>query len=977
MAFSCTLGLRDAADFPNQLDLLSLQTGSSGRLRPMGVDVDSGPNIPTQFQLSQRQLTPMNTYSLDYIDDLYVRYIQDPSSVSEGWRKYFEEFSLSTQSEKYMAEAEVDISPSVSTSTIPDALWLARMQERVDQLVREYRVRGHLMAKLDPLGLSRKGPPELDPKSYGLTEEDLRRPFTGPDIQYTTGRTLADIIEKLRNTYCRSIGAQFMHIDNRTIRDWLQRRMESTENRLQLSRDVQVRIYTKLADATILEEFIRKKYTGSKTFSLEGSESLIPLLDRALEKAGQHGVKSVVMAMAHRGRLNVLANIMGKRAQSIFWSFDDPNPELFRGGGDVKYHMGYSNDWTTSTGQKVHISLCFNPSHLEFVNPVALGRCRSKQDRDGDVHRTENMTILIHGDAAFIGEGVVQETLNLSELPGYRTGGTLHIVLNNQVGFTTEPDQGRSSTYATDIAKMLEIPIFHVNGEDPEAVAQVVSLAMDFRKEFEKDVVIDLYAYRKLGHNEADEPRYTQPLMYAAIDAKKGVRESYLEHLLSMNGMTRQEADAIAEARHAQLSREFELAKSEPFVYDLQSMTGYWAGYFGGPEPVGETVSTAVEPGRAAQLIHRLCDIPSHFNPHKKIARVLEERREMGTGKNRLDWATAEAIAFASLLTDGHPIRMTGQDVERGTFSHRHAVLHDVDNNARFMSLSHIAPNQARVEIVNSPLSEAAVLGFEYGYSLDCPEGLILWEAQFGDFWNVAQCIVDQFITSAEDKWKRLSRLVMLLPHGFEGQGPEHCSARLERFLLLTAEHNVIVAQPSTPSQYFHLLRRQAKSKWSKPLIVLTPKSLLRHPGCTSTLAELEQGAFRKILPDDRPANTNTARVIMSTGKAYYDLFEERKRLGKDSVALLRIEQFYPMDTSEVMAALSQYATGTQVVWYQDEPSNMGAWQFVKMRWGDEIAKRFPLSLVSRPESASPATGSLRSHKLEEREILAQAFANV
>lgn len=934
-------------------------------------------SYPLRFQLSQRQLTPMNTYSLDYIDDLYVRYIQDPSSVSEGWRKYFEEFSLSTQSEKYMSEAEADSSPSISTSTIPDALWLARMQERVDQLVREYRVRGHLMAKLDPLGLSRKGPPELDPKSYGLTEEDLRRPFTGPDIQYTTGRTLADIIEKLRNTYCRSIGAQFMHIDNRTIRDWLQRRMESTENRLQLSRDVQVRIYTKLADATILEEFIRKKYTGSKTFSLEGSESLIPLLDRALEKAGQHGVKSVVMAMAHRGRLNVLANIMGKRAQSIFWSFDDPNPELFRGGGDVKYHMGYSNDWTTSTGQKVHISLCFNPSHLEFVNPVALGRCRSKQDRDGDVHRTENMTILIHGDAAFIGEGVVQETLNLSELPGYRTGGTLHIVLNNQVGFTTEPDQGRSSTYATDIAKMLEIPIFHVNGEDPEAVAQVVSLAMDFRKEFEKDVVIDLYAYRKLGHNEADEPRYTQPLMYAAIDAKKGVRESYLEHLLSMNGMTRQEADAIAEARHAQLSREFELAKSEPFVYDLQSMTGYWAGYFGGPEPVGEAVSTSLEPGRACHLIQRLCDMPSHFNPHKKIARVLEERREMATGKNRLDWATAEAIAFASLLTDGHPIRMTGQDVERGTFSHRHAVLHDVDNNARFMSLSHISPNQARVEIVNSPLSEAAVLGFEYGYSLDCPEGLILWEAQFGDFWNVAQCIVDQFITSAEDKWKRLSRLVMLLPHGFEGQGPEHCSARLERFLLLTAEHNVIVAQPSTPSQYFHLLRRQAKSKWSKPLIVLTPKSLLRHPGCTSTIADLEQGAFRKILPDDRPANAKTARVIMSTGKAYYDLLEERKRLGKDSVALLRIEQFYPMDTSEVMAALAQYATGTQVVWYQDEPSNMGAWQFVKMRWGDEIAKRFPLSLVSRPESASPATGSLRSHKLEEREILAQAFANL
>jgi 2-oxoglutarate dehydrogenase E1 component len=916
----------------------------------------------------------MNTYSLDYIDDLYVRYIQDPSSVSEVWRKYFEEFSLSAQSEGFIGETGG--SEQVAEG-LPDALWLARMQERVDQLVREYRVRGHLMAKIDPLGLSRKGPPELEPASYGLTEEDLRRPFTAPNIQYTNGRTLADIIEKLRNTYCRSIGAQFMHIDNRNIRDWLQRRMESTENRLQLSREVQMRIYTKLADASIFEEFIRKKYTGSKTFSLEGSESLIPLLDRALEKAGQHGARNVVMAMAHRGRLNVLANIMGKRAQSIFWSFDDPNPELFRGGGDVKYHMGYSSDWTTSTGQKVHISLCFNPSHLEFVNPVALGRCRAKQDRDGDVHRTDNMTILIHGDAAFIGEGVVQETLNLSELPGYRTGGTLHIVLNNQVGFTTEPDQGRSCTYATDIAKMLQIPIFHVNGEDPEAVAQVVNLAMDFRKEFEKDVVIDMYAYRKLGHNEADEPRYTQPIMYAAIDKKKGVRESYLDHLLSMNGMTRQEADAVDEARHAKLTREFELAKSEPFVYDLQSMTGYWSGYFGGPEPAHESVTTSISKSHASTILSKLCEYPAGFSPHKKIVRFLEDRRDMSLSKQRLDWSAGEALAFGSLLLDGHPIRLTGQDSQRGTFSQRHSVLHDVENNARYLSLAHLDPNQARIEIVNSPLSEAAVLGFEYGYSLDCPEGLILWEAQFGDFWNVAQCIVDQFITSAEDKWKRLSRLVMLLPHGFEGQGPEHCSARLERFLLLTAEHNVIVTQPSTPAQYFHLLRRQVKSKWSKPLIVLTPKSLLRNAACTSTLDDFEHGSFQKILADDRPAGTPTTRVILSTGKAYYDLLEERKRLNAQNVALVRIEQFYPLDVSQVMQSLAIYADGTSVVWYQDEPSNMGAWQFVKMRWGDEIAKRFSLSLVSRPESASPATGSLRSHKLEERDLLNQAFSGI
>ncbi len=917
----------------------------------------------------------MNTYSLDYIDDLYVRYIQDPSSVSEVWRKYFEEFSLAAQSEA-LYSGNGNEGEGQGNGDAPDALWLARMQERVDQLVREYRVRGHLMAKIDPLGLNRKGPPELDPQSHGLTEEDMNRPFTSPTLDHAAGRTVGDIIEKLRNTYCRSIGAQFMHVDNRNIRDWLQRRMEMTENRLALSREVQTRIYTKLADATIFEEFVRKKYATAKTFSLEGAESLIPLLDRALEKAGQHQVKGVVLAMAHRGRLNVLANIMGKRPQSIFWSFDDPNPELFRGGGDVKYHMGYSSDWTTSTGQTIHISLCFNPSHLEFVNPVALGRCRSKQDRVGDMTRTEHMTILIHGDAAFIGEGVVQETLNLSELPGYRTGGTLHIVLNNQIGFTTEPSESRSSTYASDIAKMLQIPIFHVNGEDPEAVAQVVNLAMDFRKEFEKDVVIDMYAYRRLGHNEGDEPRYTQPLMYAAIDAKKPVRDSYLEHLLSMNELTRQEADAIAEVRHNRLSREFELAKSEPFVHDLTSLTGIWDGYFGGPEPVNEQVTTGVSKQLLGNLLIRSSTPPAGFRAHRKLKRILDDRREIGAGNQPADWASAEMMAFASLVTEGHPVRLTGQDCERGTFSQRHAVLHDEKDNRKYMPLAHLAPDQALIEIINSPLSEAAVLGFEYGYSLDCPEGLIAWEGQFGDFSNVAQCVIDQFIASAEDKWKRLSRLIMLLPHGFEGQGPEHCSARLERFLLMAAEHNIIVTQPSTPAQYFHLLRRQVKSKWSKPLIILTPKSLLRNKACVSTLDEFENGSFQKILLDNRPTGTKTSRIILSTGKAYYDLQDERNRLGRDDVALIRIEQFYPLEASKVMEVLDLYEPGTPVYWYQDEPSNMGAWQFVKLHWGDDIATRHPLQRISRAESASPSTGSARAHKLEEQELLNAAFGN-
>ncbi len=707
----------------------------------------------------------MNTYSLDYIDDLYVQYVADPQSVDEKWRKYFEEFSLASQ--RQTAGGAI-----VEPQDEDEMLWLARMQERVDQLVREYRVRGHLLARVDPLDLRRAGQTQIDALAYGLTEEDLNRPFAAPTAEYTNGRTVGDIIQKLRNTYCRSIGAQFTHIDDRNIRDWLQRRMESTENRLELTRATQVRLYERLADAEIFESFVRKKFVGAKTFSLEGSESLIPLLDRALEKAGEHGVKSVVMGMAHRGRLNVLANIMGKRAQSIFWSFDDPRPEMFRGGGDVKYHMGYSSDWVTAVGNRIHISLCFNPSHLEFVNPVVLGRCRGKQDRMKNKDRDEVLSILIHGDAAFAGEGIVQETLNLSQLKGYHTGGTLHIVINNQIGFTTEPHEGRSSTYCTDVFKMLQSPIFHVNGEDPEAVAQVVALAMDFRQKFRRDVIIDLYAYRRLGHNENDEPRFTQPEMYSVIDSHKSVRESYLLRLLQMGELTREEAEEIDKVRNEKLSREFDAAKNEQFVSDQQSLAQHWSGYFGGPEPEVEQTFEPVSVERLKGLLENITTIPSDFNMVPKLSRFMEQRREMALKDKPLDWATAESLAFGSLLQEGHPIRLSGQDCQRGTFSQRHAVLHDTVTHETYMPLGHLPDAQASIEIINSPLSEAGVLGFDYGYSLDYPEGLIAWEAQFGDFWNTAQVIVDQFITSAEDKWKRLSKLVMLLPHGFEGQGP-------------------------------------------------------------------------------------------------------------------------------------------------------------------------------------------------------------
>jgi 2-oxoglutarate dehydrogenase E1 component len=767
-----------------------------------------------------------------------------------------------------------------------------------------------------------------------------------------------------------------MHINRRNIRDWLQRRMETTENRLDLSHDVQRRIYVRLADASIFEEFVRRKFVGAKTFSLEGAESLIPLLDLALEKASQHNVQEVVMGMAHRGRLNVMANILKKRAMNIFWSFDDPSPEMNRGGGDVRYHLGYSSDWRTASGDNVHISLCFNPSHLEFVNTVAQGRTRCKQDRRGDSRRQEVMTILIHGDAAFAGEGVVQETLNLSELQGYRTGGTLHIVINNQVGFTTEPSEGRSTTYATDIAKMLQIPIFHVNGEDPEAVAQVVSLAMDFRKEFHRDVVIDLYAFRRWGHNEGDEPRFTQPRMYAEIDRRASVRDQYLARLHELGKISPEEAEEIQQERTEKLESEFAASKNEPFVPDTQTLAANWSAYFGGQEPA-EITDTACDAKKLSALLDSLTRLPTKFSANKKLKRPMAQRREMAEGKRPLDWSSAEAAAFATLLTAGHPIRMTGQDCQRGTFSQRHAVLHDTKDGSKYTPLANLSSDQAKLELYNSPLSEAGVLGFEYGYSLDSPDGLTIWEAQFGDFWNCAQVIVDQFIASAEDKWNRLSGLVMLLPHGFEGQGPEHCSARVERFLAMSAEHNIQVCQPTTPAQYFHLLRRQVLRKWRKPLVVLTPKSLLRHPRVVSPLSDLADGGFERILPDEQLPLTDCRRLLMCTGKVYYDLLEAREERNIDDVAIMRIEQLYPLSVDQLMHALSGLADGKEVFWVQDEPTNMGAWPYLKLNFGDQLAARFQLHRVSRVESASPSTGSMAAHKLEQSELIDEALAGL
>ncbi len=941
------------------------------------------------LSLSQMSHTDdrLDAQNVAYVERLLEIYQRDPAQVPPQWQEYFRQIGAAS------GNGHARFTPSFRPASLfnPPALAAggrhlaaAELQDRVSQLIRAYRVRGHLAARLDPLGFDRPAPQELALAFHRLSAADLDRPFSTASLGGPATQTLRDIVERLRTTYCRYIGAQFMHIDELEVRDWLAERMEQTQNRLSLSRDEQLEILTRLTDAAIFEQFVRKKYIGAKTFSLEGAESLIPLLDLAIEKAARQGIDEIVMGMAHRGRLNVLANIIGKTPREIFWEFTDPQLDERRGAGDVKYHLGFSGDWQAAGGRKVHLSLCFNPSHLEFINPVALGRMRAKQDRAGDHERRRGMVLLIHGDAAFAGEGVVQETLNLSQLAAYKTGGTLHVIVNNQIGFTTSPQEGRSTSYATDVAKMLQIPIFHVNGEDPEAVAQVVDLALDFREKFRRDVVIDMFGYRRWGHNEGDEPSFTQPVLYRAIRQRPPVRDAYLEHLLKLEGVTREEADRIARQRHEQLEKEFKQVQEGGFVPQPQTLSGVWQGYRGGPEPDDDEPQTGVDTKQLSELLLKLSEIPAEFRLHPKLQRTVERRRQMAAGEQPLDWSAAEALAFATLAIEGHPVRMTGQDSARGTFSQRHAVLYDAENGRRHEVFQHLAKDQAPVQIVNGPLCETGDLGFQYGYSLDYPEALVLWEAQYGDFVNAAQVVIDQFLISAEDKWRRLSGLVLLLPHGFEGSGPEHSSARQERFFSLAAEDNIQIAVPSTPAQYFHLLRRQVKRRWRKPLVVMTPKSLLRHPQAVSTLEEFSPDrTFQRVLPGDvlrvdrrqeaGDGRIYPARVLMCSGKMYYELLAAGAGERQD-LAVVRIEQLYPRPEKELRAALADVSDGVPVCWVQEEPENMGAWPYWRQTFGDRLLGRFPFAGITRPESASPATGSSAAHKREQQELLEGAL---
>ena len=930
------------------------------------------------------QLDAINSANLPFVEDLLKRYIREPESVPAEWRRYFD----ALRQEDAEAISQRTLGPRISPPRLfgnghPDGEHgaaggveddVAIRQERVDQLIRNYRVRGHMIAEVDPLGTPPPKLPELDPAFYGFSEDDLDREVSTTSMAGAKRRTVREVLASLQRTYCRSIGAQFMHIDDLSVRQWLQQRMESTENRIRLSRDEQIRILTCLTDAVIFEQFVQKKYVGAKTFSLEGAESLIPLLDLAIEKAGSQGIVDIVLGMAHRGRLNVLANVMGKTPHEIFREFEDADPTVSLGGGDVKYHLGYSADFRTLADTPVHVSLCFNPSHLEFVNPVAVGRTRARQDRMADASRSRVMNLLIHGDASFAGEGIVQECLNMSELAPYEVGGTLHVILNNQLGFTTAPREGRSSTYCTDVCKMLQIPIFHVNGEDPEAVAQAISLAMEFRQTFQRDVVVDMYGYRRHGHNEADEPSFTQPTLYQRIRQRPSVRDAYLERILDLGSISREEADRLAEQRQERLEEALTAVRSEEESRRRRETPDeIWAQYRGGSEEGVPEAETGIDPDRARAIIGSSARLPEGFHLHRKLERLLRNRQQMADGERDIDWATAEALAMGSLAEEGYRIRLTGQDTARGTFSHRHAVLHDVETGREHVPLKHVAENQAPVEIANSPLSEAGVLGFEYGYSLDWPDGLIGWEAQFGDFVNAAQVIIDQFITSAEDKWRRFSGLVLLLPHGFEGQGPEHASARMERFLTLAAEHNIQLANPTTPAQYFHLLRRQVIRPWRKPLVVLTPKSLLRHPRVISPVDAFASGTFRRVLPETQIAPESPERVLLCTGKIYYELLRRREELGRDDLPIVRIEQLYPFPDQQLADALAGYPDGTPVRWVQEEPRNMGAWPFLRRHYCIGLWDRFPFDGITRLESASPATGSHASHEYEQERLLTEA----
>ncbi|MFD3263298.1 2-oxoglutarate dehydrogenase E1 component [Phenylobacterium ferrooxidans] len=960
-----------------------------------------------------------------FVEDLYAKWAADPNAVEASWRAFFA--SLQDRADEVKAAAA---RPGWTQKTAPaarpdwlsaiDGLWPAveakvgaKVAERaapaanpesvraatLDSLraimmIRAYRMRGHLRANLDPLGIAipEGDATELDPASYGFTEADYDRPiFLDFVLGLETG-TIREILEILRRTYCNDIGVQYMHISDPQQKAWLQERIEGRDKEISFTKEGKVAILKKLIEAEGFEKFLHKRFPGTKRFGLDGGEAMVPALEQIIKRGGALGVKDIVIGMPHRGRLNVLAAVMAKPYQVIFHEFQGGSslPSDVEGSGDVKYHMGASSD-RAFDGNNVHLSLTANPSHLEIVNPVVLGKVRAKQAytlRDApDSGRNHVLPLLLHGDAAFAGQGVIAECFTISGVKGYRTGGTIHFIVNNQIGFTTAPAFSRSSPYPSDVALMVEAPIFHVNGDDPEAVTYVAKVATEFRQQFGKDVVIDMFCYRRFGHNEGDDPTMTSPLMYAKIKDHPSTRELYSRQLIGEGVITEDDVAAWMKKFDDFLDQEMESGKTYK-ANKADWLDGKWAG-LALPDGDDRRGDTSVALQKLLDLGARVTAIPESLDVHKTVKRAIENRRaaiETGEG---LDWATGEHLAFATLLDEGFPVRLAGQDSVRGTFVQRHCDLIDQTTEAHYQPLSNLRPGQAHFEVLDSPLSEEAVLGFEYGFSLADPKTLVLWEGQFGDFANGAQVVIDQFISSGERKWLRMSGLVLLLPHGYEGQGPEHSSARLERFLQLCAEDNLQVVNCSTPANYFHVLRRQMRREFRKPLVVMTPKSLLRHKKATSRLVDLAEGSsFHRVLHDDAERGVNTAtklvepdkirRVVLCSGKVYYDLLDAREEKGVDDVYLMRLEQFYPWPVKSLSTELSRFPNA-ELVWCQEEPKNMGGWTFVDP-WLELTLERLKIKAkraryVGRPASASTAAGQMSRHMKELQTFLAEAFA--
>ncbi|MBS7328125.1 MAG: 2-oxoglutarate dehydrogenase E1 component [Oxalobacter sp.] len=930
-----------------------------------------------------------------YIEALYESWLENPASVPENWRDYFSSMQASPASDG-SSRADINHAPVlaaylergkhspvriVASSGNPE---LARKRIAVQRLISAYRFLGTFRAKLDPL--ERHPLPEieeLDPAFYGLTDADMDMTFNISNTWFgPENATLGDLIRYLKETYCQTIGAEFMYISDHAQKRWLLERLESIRTNPEFTVPQKRHILEDLTAAEGLEHYLNTRYVGQKRFSLEGGESLIPALDEVVQRAGQKGIQEIVLGMAHRGRLNVLVNVMGKQPTELFAEFEGIQQGSDLSAGDVKYHQGFVRDISTPGGP-IHLSLAFNPSHLEIVNPVVEGSTKARMMHRRDADGTQTMAVLIHGDAAMAGQGVIQETLNMAQTRGYGTGGTVHIVVNNQIGFTTsDPRDARSSLYCTDIAKMIEAPVLHVNGDDPEAVVLAAQIALDFRMAFRKDVFLDIVCFRKLGHNEQDTPAMTQPLMYRRIDAHPGVRRLYAEKLIEQGIIQKAEEEAMIAAYRAKMDAGEPVVN--PVLTNAQTQSALqWQSILQHQGTEGGDIVTAVPVSELQRLAERITDMPDWLQLHPLVERVIRNRIEMGKGNMPVDWGMAEHLAYASLLTAGYAVRLTGEDSGRGTFVHRHAELHDQEpdeiNSLVYVPLQHIAPDQPDFTVINSVLSEEAVLAFEYGYATSSPNTLTLWEAQFGDFANGAQVVIDQFITSGEAKWGRMCGLVMLLPHGFEGQGPEHSSARLERYLQLCADNNVQIVQPTTAAQIFHVLRRQMLRMQRRPLIVMTPKSLLRSKDATSSLSELAEGRFMPVLgeTDASIQDIGVTRILLCTGRVYYDLLHKREELKRKDVAIVRLEELYPFPHDGLVAELQKHKALTEIIWVQDEPRNQGAWlQMVKPVY-DCMQAGQKLSCSSRPASSSPAVGYFQKHLQQQKDLVEAAFGPV